>query len=245
MLANALQTSLIRRSVARFSLAAVLTALGVAGAALGATPVGSEFQVNTYTTSTQHHPSVAATADGGFVVVWESDGSAGSDSSSFSVQGQRYDASGAAVGGEFQVNTFTTSYQVRPSVALDADGDFVVVWTSDGSAGSDSSSYSVQGQRYDASGSAVGGEFQVNTHTASNQDHPSVAADADGDFVVVWESNGSAGGDTSGQSIQGQRYAGPAPPVIPALSPAALIALVALLLGAGALLLRGRLRLRS
>ena len=35
-----------------------------------------------------------------------------------------------------------------PSVSLDADGDFVVVWFSDGSAGSDTHDYSVQGQRY-------------------------------------------------------------------------------------------------
>ena len=32
------------------------------------------------------------------------------------------------VGSEFQVNTFTTNYQLRPSVSVDADGDFVVVW---------------------------------------------------------------------------------------------------------------------
>jgi len=50
-------------------------------------------------------------------------------------------------GGEFQVNTYTTSYQENPAVALDAAGDFVVVWGSDGSSGTDSSSYSIQGQR--------------------------------------------------------------------------------------------------
>jgi hypothetical protein len=85
----------------------------------------------------------------------------------------------------------------------------VVVWSSYGSAGSDTSSRSIQGQRYDASGNAVGPEFQVNSYTTNRQFFPSVSVDADGDFVVVWESLGSAGTDTSGDSIQGQRYQAP------------------------------------
>ncbi len=94
----------------------------------------------------------------------------------------------------------------------------------------------------------MGTQLRVNTVTTEDQLNPSVAVDADGDFVVVWESNGSSGSDTDSTSIQGQRYAGPpsqAPTVGPALSPSGLIALVALLLGAGALLLRGRLRLAN
>ncbi len=71
-------------------------------------------------------------------------------------------------------------------MSLDADGDFVVVWFSYGSGGTDSSSISVQGQRYASDGSTVGGEFQVNTYTTSSQKDPSVSLDADGDFVVVW-----------------------------------------------------------
>ena len=33
-----------------------------------------------------------------------------------------------------------------------------------------------------------GGEFQVNTFTPSGQSFPAVAMDADGDFVVAWNS---------------------------------------------------------
>src|SRR5262245_10426985 len=63
----------------------------------------------------------------------------------------------------FQVNSYTTNNQYGPSVAADADGDFVVVWQSQGSSGGDSSGYSIQGQRYTRAGSAVGSQFQVNT----------------------------------------------------------------------------------
>ena len=105
---------------------------------------------------------------------------------------------------------------------------------------------SIQGRRYDASGSPEGGEFQVNTYTISFQRIPSVAVDADGDFVVVWWSYGNFGSDTDGRSIHGQRYAGPLPPpVILALSPSGLLVLVALVRGAGALILRRRFRLPS
>jgi hypothetical protein len=191
--------------------AALLGTFVIAGPALGATPVGSEFQVNTYTTDYQRSPSVAVDEDGDFVVVWESgsyyySGSSGSDTSYQSIQAQRYDATGATLGPQFQVNTYTTLRQTNPSVSLDADGDFVVVWLSDGSSGDDTSYSSIQGQRYAATGATLGSEFQVNTYTTAHQYRPSVSLDADGDFVVVWFSFGSAGSDTDSRSVHGQRY---------------------------------------
>ena len=73
----------------------------------------------------------------------------------------------AALGGEFQVNTYTTSQQSNPAVARDADGDFVVVWGSMGSSGTDTDYGSIHSQRYNSAGAAQGGEFQVNTYTTS------------------------------------------------------------------------------
>ncbi len=168
---------------------------------------GAQFQINTYTTESQIHASVAAAADGDFVVVWESNGSSGTDSSYRSIQGQRYDSSGSQQGAEFQINTYTTNYQKYPSVAADADGNFFVVWQSYGSPGTDQDGYSIQGQHYGSDGSTLGAEFQVNTYTTGFQRNTSVAAGAAGNFVVVWESYGSSGTDTSGFSIKGQRYA--------------------------------------
>ncbi|MBP9146485.1 MAG: hypothetical protein KBI44_18540 [Thermoanaerobaculia bacterium] len=175
--------------------------------AAGGAALGGQFQINTYTSGTQFSASISSNAEGDFVVVWSSDGSSGGDTSNSSVQGQRYTADGAALGGQFQVNTYTTSIQFNPSVASDAEGDFVVVWASYGSSGGDTSYGSVQGQRFAAGGAALGGEFQVNTFTTSRQQYPSVASAADGDFVVAWLSNGSSGGDTLDTSVQGQRYA--------------------------------------
>ncbi len=173
----------------------------------GGATSGGELQVNFYTTSQQISPSVAMAPDGDFAVVWVSYGSSGTDTSESSIQGQRYASSGSVAGGEFQVNVFTDEYQLAPSVAMAADGDFVVVWSSEGSGGSDMSTYSIQGRRYASDGSLVGGEFQVNTYTTGGQEFPSVAMDVDGDFVVVWESPGAGPADPVGSSIRGRRFA--------------------------------------
>jgi hypothetical protein len=149
----------------------------------GAVPQGAEFQVNAHTTGTQTWPSVSSSSSGGFVVVWQSYGQDGSD---FGVFGQRYDSAGVPQGGEFRVNSYTTGGQILPMVASDAAGSFVVVWQG---FGQDGDGYGIFGQRYDSVGAAQGGEFRVNTYTTFSQASPTVAAEAAGGFVVVWESS--------------------------------------------------------
>lgn len=160
-------------------------------------PIGTEFQVNSFVPGLQDDAAVSSDAAGNFVVVWNSDGQ---DGSGFGVFGQRYDLSGTPVGGEFPVNTFTDADQSLPAVASGDEGDFVVVWQS---AGQDGSGLGVFGQRYDKFGIPQGAEFQVNTFTAGDQGDPDVASDADGNFVVLWE---SAGQDGSSRGVFGQRY---------------------------------------
>ena len=151
---------------------------------------GPEFQVNTHTTGNQSYPSVAMDPAGDFVVVWESNGQDGSGKGVF---GQRYDGTGAAQGGEFQVNTTTSAQQYQPTVAMDGSGNFVVAWTSY----PDGGGYGIFAQRYDSGGVAQGGEIPVNTFTSGNQFHPSVAMDASGDFVVAWDGRVQGPGSSS------------------------------------------------
>ncbi len=120
-------------------------------------PVGPEFQVNTYTSDDQIFPSIAVDADGDFVIAWESEGQ---DGDGYGIHAQRYAADGTPQGAEFQVNTYTTSVQRDPSIALDADGDFDIAWVSDGQ---DGDGYGVHAQRFAADGTPRGAEFQVNT----------------------------------------------------------------------------------
>jgi hypothetical protein len=160
--------------------------------------VGAEFRVNAYTADGQNDPSIAALADGGFVVSWYSYMGAvpGTD-----IHAQRYDANGQAVGAEFQVNTTTASYQHNPTIAALADGGFVVCWDSTEAGGGGVDIYA---QRYDGNGKAVGAEFRVNSNTDSLQENPTIAALADGGFVVSWSSPVDNYG--GGYGIYAQRY---------------------------------------
>ena len=159
--------------------------------------MGSEFKVNTFTSGSQIYSSVAMDGAGNFVITWSS---FGQDGSNWGVYAQRYNASGAAMGSEFKVNTFTSSNQIYSSVAIDGAGNFVITWSSLGQDGSDSGIYA---QRYNASGAAVGSEFQVNTFTSSDQGDSSVVLDSAGNFITVWSSNGQ---DGSSYGIYAQRY---------------------------------------
>ena len=157
---------------------------------------GVEFRVNTPTVGGQDLPSVAGLTNGGFVVTWESsDGVANGGG----IYGQRYTAAGARAGGNFRVNTYTSSNQAAPSVAALNDGDFVVTWNSDGQ---DGYGYGVYGQRFRPSGARVGPEFPVNTTTLHNQIEPSVAPFGNDGFVVVWRLHTPG----SGAGIFGQRF---------------------------------------
>ena len=175
--------------------------------------LGGELQVNSDTAGSQITPDVAGAPAGQFVVVWASDGSTGSDNSYGSVQAQRFDASAVPSGLQFQVNTYITLSQIEPAVASDGLGNFVVVWQSYGSSGTDASYASVQGQRYDSAGNPVGAEFQANTYTPLTQYTPAVASDSQGNFVVVWSSGGASAGDTASYSIQARRYLANGTPV--------------------------------
>jgi len=172
-------------------------------------PLGPEFQVNTYTTGSQSSPRVASDTSGGFVVVWQS-GSyyGGQDGDRSGVFARRYDATGNAVGGEFQVNTYTTGYQAVPDVAHAPSGGFVVVWESGSYPGPDGDRSGVFAQRLDEGGAPVGGEFQVNSYTRGAQNDPAVACDGGGNFTVVWtSSNYPVGQDGSAAGIFGQHFA--------------------------------------
>ena len=164
--------------------------------------LGAEFQVNTSTLGSQgYRSSVAPAAGGGFVFAWAARPQDGDD---FGIVGRRFDGAGAPLGGEFQVNTYTTNYQGWPRVASDAAGDFTVVWDS---RFQDGSVRGVFGQRFDASGARRGGEFRVNSFTTGDQNYASIADDGAGNFIVAWSSRGQ---DAPSQSVsaQAQRYGG-------------------------------------
>jgi hypothetical protein len=151
---------------------------------------------------------VAMGSDGSFVVAWESTVSAGTDSDGTSIQARRYDAAGDALAAAFQVNVVETGNQEAPSISLASNGDFVIAWASDSTAGNDTSGSSIQARRYLANGTAVGEQFQVNSLLGHAESLPSVAVEPGGDFLISWESEGWPLFESyiGGDSIEAQRY---------------------------------------
>ncbi len=86
---------------------------------------------------------------------------------------------------EFQVNTQTDDYQECNGVAVDKTGRFVVAWSGyDATAQSDLAF----GRLYDQSGAPETGEFPFGTPSGvPNQSEATVAKDASGRFVAVWQ----------------------------------------------------------
>jgi hypothetical protein len=177
-------------------------------------PQGVDFQINVYTPGTQYRAAVAADTQGNFVVVWESTGQDGNDKGIF---GRRFDFTGGPTGGEFQVNSFTPAYQGVPRLAVDGDGDFVVIWTS---YQQDAYFGGVFGRRFSSTGEAQAVEFQINAATTAYDYGYAVAFQTGGQFVVSWvsylpdesesdvfarrfDSNGSAQGDDFQVNVYG------------------------------------------
>jgi hypothetical protein len=136
----------------------------------GGNATGAEFQVNTTTSKEQAEPAVAELAGVGFVITWESKDQDGDGKGVFA---RIFDVDGNKVGNEIQVNTTTSKDQDRVAVAELSEGGFVITWQSKNQGGGGNSVFA---QVYDKDGNTVGGEVQVNTTTASDQDEPAIAA---------------------------------------------------------------------
>jgi hypothetical protein len=118
----------------------------------------------------------AVAPDGRYVLAWQA--LEGADS--WGIFARRFAADGTPLGAVIHVNTVTVGPQTVPDVAVDAAGNFVVVWEQDQGGG-----VHVRGQRYTAAGARVGGEFPVTT-VPGHWRAPHVTGRGDGSFVVAW-----------------------------------------------------------
>ncbi|WP_166830616.1 PKD domain-containing protein [Thalassoroseus pseudoceratinae] len=205
--------------------------------------MGDKIEIFSSVTPVSTSPiSLAATPDGGFVVVWggnfASDDLPGGEPHGLYVLGRRLDATGNLLGSTFRINTsvipkthemggtYRSNFVYSHSVAMDDAGNFIVIWSYLDEIGGDVFYRTVRGQRYDADGHAIGGEFEVNTQPSIEDLSPeqssggepgnstaSVVMDAAGNFVVFWGDSliGLTGDDSNdwtrnSRGLLGQRY---------------------------------------
>ncbi|MEM1179938.1 MAG: hypothetical protein AAGM22_16470 [Acidobacteriota bacterium] len=151
-------------------------------------PVGADFTV-AGAPGIPTDPRVAMDDTGAFVVTWRGLDTAGEAS----IKARRYDAAGQPLGAVLDVDTTTGVDVVRPAVGLEPTGGrFVVAWTEFPGSGTD-----IKARRFDATGTAAGGEFRVNSDPAGFQLGHDVAVEGDGGFVVVWH------GTVTGSNLPG------------------------------------------
>ncbi|MDK2973268.1 MAG: hypothetical protein PWP23_3023 [Candidatus Sumerlaeota bacterium] len=92
-------------------------------------------------------------------------------------------------GASFTVNTTTGVNNQHPRVAMDSDGNYIVVWHRDGK--------EIVARKYNASGTPLTGEIVVSaTSSILDKYYPDIAIADNGDWMVIWYqyANGAASG---------------------------------------------------
>ncbi|MBI5412162.1 hypothetical protein HZA43_03220 [Candidatus Peregrinibacteria bacterium] len=164
--------------------------------------IGSSFMVNGYRKDDQKFPRIAMNAAGDFVVVWQS---YGEDGSAAGVYGQKFTANGEKSRSEFRVNTTLDNNQMLPDVAMNAAGDFIVVWKSESKKDS-----GINAQSYDAEGASVGKEFAIVKDETGKKDvkvlttNPAVSMSETGEAIVVWQVSRGSGSEIHGRALNAQ-----------------------------------------
>jgi len=140
--------------------------------------IGNNFGISSDAGQTSTgNASVAMNNKGDFVAFWQNTYQGASQ-----IYGQRYSNTRVQDGGNFQVNDNTVSNHIFPDVAIDNNGNIVVVWEEERAG-----QYDIYAQRFDNNGNPLWGNFKVNDETNStHQMHPAIGIDAEGNFVIAW-----------------------------------------------------------
>jgi len=158
-------------------------------------PLGEEFQINVTSSGNQAEPVVAMDAAAGFVVAWQGPGLIEDDQED--IFAQRFDPNCLSIGDEFRVNNDANDQQLFPCVVMNDNGGFIIVWESSNAPEQDDKA--ICGRIYDSNAVEFGSEFFINAESSIYR-YPDVAADASGNFAVVWLD------DKSSNSIMGRLF---------------------------------------
>jgi Matrixin len=150
-------------------------------------PLGKEFSVNTQSRRDQLSPSIGMDVEGNFVISWSSNSQ---QFPGWGIYAQRFDAAGVAQGYETRVSTQPIANPMYSSVAMDANGDFIVTWNR---SNPNNLVWEIYAQQFNRLGQPVGAETLVNTVTGVAQSYPRIAADRAGNYVIVWEGQSADG----------------------------------------------------
>jgi hypothetical protein len=138
-------------------------------------PLGDEFQVNVFSDG-PHPVGGAAMSAAGFVVSWAGEG----EGTTNGIFARLFDPAGTPLTDDLPVASALETYLPPPDVAMNANGDFVVVWH-DGSA----PTLAVSGRRWSFAGTPASDAFLISQGTLDARE-PRVSSDSQGNFLVSW-----------------------------------------------------------
>ncbi len=148
------------------------------------------FTVNTVADGNQINPAVGVAANGNFVVVWQDDADG---NGSYQIKARGFFANGSERFPQMTVNTESDGQQLKPAIAMNPVGDFVVVWQDDQDK---IGLYNILGRGFFADGTERFSDKTVANTGDGNEQDPVVAMADDGGFVVAWTD------DTDGNGFQ-------------------------------------------
>ena len=144
------------------------------------TAVGSEQVVNTITLGRQRRPAALATRNGDFLVAWQG---FLKNTDYHGVNGQFLGSAGARIGSEFKISKGVGEVQISPALAMLPSGNIVVAWM-DWINTTPIGAFAVV---IDNAGQTLGDEVMINHARLFPQYRMSVAANAQGEVLAVWE----------------------------------------------------------
>jgi large repetitive protein len=168
----------------------------------------AETRVGALVDALEENPAIAINKNGNFVITWSTPDGTTLGGNGDDIYAQAFNSSGVAIGAAFRVNSFATDTQISPSVAIDDQDNFVIVWSS---TNQEPGKIGVYGRRFKINGSTIDNldasdRFivrDVGLSSTGTDATPSVAVNpTSGSFVVTW-----SGADADRQGIYAARFA--------------------------------------
>ncbi|MDD5773205.1 MAG: hypothetical protein PHX78_07040 [bacterium] len=149
---------------------------------VGCEPKGDNYKINDDKAgSDQDQPDIAGLKNKPALVVWrdERDGQ-------LEIYGQILDTTISFIGKNFKITQSPKKMYCRwPTVSASGREFYIAAW-----ADNRGGNWDIYGQKIQADGKLTGKNFKINEISTENCNHPSVACDLNGNFLVTWWSSG-------------------------------------------------------
>ncbi|MFC1855995.1 metallophosphoesterase [Thermodesulfobacteriota bacterium] len=152
----------------------------------------ADFRVNTTATAQQLNPDIAMDSSGNFVVTWADDKD---NNGTYQIYARGFYAAGGEYFDDEAVNSVATGQQKGPAIAMDSDGDFVVVWRNDKDSDGNCQIFA-RGFNIDFSTPLASiddvesfADSRINQDASAQTTSPVVALGETGIFFTVWQND--------------------------------------------------------